>query len=163
MTYPELGEAFGIAPASAKRLAIRRRWPKRPGNDGRARVGVPTEAIPVRAAGDGAGDVTGAVAGESTGDDAGDDTGVVTAVVTVLQRHIERLEQQLAETQKVAADRDAVATERNVLKVQLEALNAALASERQHVEEWKAVADRFAQQAERLAARRGWWPFRRSA
>jgi hypothetical protein len=34
------------------------------------------------------------------------------------------------------------------------------------VEEWKAVADRFATQAEKLAAtqeRGGWWPFRKRA
>jgi hypothetical protein len=33
---------------------------------------------------------------------------------------------------------------------------------RQRADEWKAVADRFASQAELLAVRRSWWPWRRS-
>ena len=41
LTYAELAEALGITPASAKRLAIRRGWPKQLGNDGKARVMVP--------------------------------------------------------------------------------------------------------------------------
>ena len=42
------------------------------------------------------------------------------------------------------------------------ALTAVVAAEKQRSEEWKAVADRFALQAEALAARRSWWPFRRA-
>jgi hypothetical protein len=79
----------------------------------------------------------------------------LTVTLTVLQGHIERLESELADAKERAADRDVVAS-------QLEALRAVLDLERQRTEEWKSVADRFAQQAERLAARR-WWPFRRSA
>ena len=41
MTYAELGEARGISPKSAERLAQRRRWPRQVGNDGMARVVVP--------------------------------------------------------------------------------------------------------------------------
>jgi hypothetical protein len=41
MTYAELGEARGISPKSAERLAQRRRWPRQVGNDGMARVLVP--------------------------------------------------------------------------------------------------------------------------
>jgi hypothetical protein len=83
-------------------------------------------------------------------------TPTVMETVSVLSRHIERLESQLEAMTKQAADRDVVAT-------QLEALRAVLEIEKQRTEEWKAVADRFAQQAERLAARRSWWPWRRSA
>jgi hypothetical protein len=46
-------------------------------------------------------------------------------------------------------------------------LEALLDAERQRVEEWKAVADRFASQVEQLTAavatRRSWWPWKRSA
>ncbi len=53
---------------------------------------------------------------------------------------------ELAELRPKAAERDVLAVK---------------------VEEWKAVADRFATQAEKLAeaaeARRGWWPWRRRA
>jgi hypothetical protein len=46
----------------------------------------------------------------------------------------------------------------------VKALEALLENERQRVEEWKAVADRWAVQAERLSEqRRSWWPWRRSA
>jgi hypothetical protein len=61
--------------------------------------------------------------------------------------------------------RDAVRA-REAVEAQVAALNAFLAAERARVEEWKAVADRFASQAERLTeaqARRGWWPWRKQA
>jgi hypothetical protein len=45
LTYAELGELLKIAPASANKLARRRRWPRVPGNDGKARVSVPEEAL----------------------------------------------------------------------------------------------------------------------
>lgn len=41
MTYGELAEARGTSRASAIRQAQRRRWPRRPGNDGTVRVLVP--------------------------------------------------------------------------------------------------------------------------
>jgi hypothetical protein len=42
MTYAELAANRGISKRSAMRLALRHRWPRRRGNDGMARVGVPT-------------------------------------------------------------------------------------------------------------------------
>ena len=45
LTYAELAEALKITPASANKLARRRRWPRVPGNDGKARVSVPEEAL----------------------------------------------------------------------------------------------------------------------
>ncbi len=169
MTYQELGEALRIEPASAKRLAIRRRWPKRPGNDGRARVGVPFDAVPERAPGDD----TGGPPGDEvlrptarTGDAPGDDTGAVTVIVATLSNHIKRLE---AELQAMKEERDAAlarGADRDVVAVQLDALRAVLDAEKQRTEEWKAVADRFASQAEKLTeaqARRGWWPWRRAS
>jgi hypothetical protein len=44
-TYAELAEALKITPASANKLARRKRWPRVPGNDGKARVSVPEEAL----------------------------------------------------------------------------------------------------------------------
>jgi hypothetical protein len=38
-------EALKITPASANKLARRKRWPRVPGNDGKARVSVPEEAL----------------------------------------------------------------------------------------------------------------------
>jgi hypothetical protein len=45
LTYAELAEALRITPASANKLARRRRWPRVPGNDGKARVSVPEDAL----------------------------------------------------------------------------------------------------------------------
>jgi hypothetical protein len=45
LTYAELAEALKITPASANKLARRKRWPRVPGNDGKARVSVPDEAL----------------------------------------------------------------------------------------------------------------------
>jgi hypothetical protein len=45
LTYAELAEALRITPASANKLARRRRWPRIPGNDGKARVSVPEDAL----------------------------------------------------------------------------------------------------------------------
>lgn len=74
--------------------AIRRRWQKRPGNDGRSRVAVPVERL-VPVTGDGPGGVTGdkpdaiaAVAKKVTGDATGD----AASVIGALERHISRLE-----------------------------------------------------------------------
>lgn len=45
LTYGELAARLGIARASAERRALRRKWPRRPGNDGKARVGVPLSVL----------------------------------------------------------------------------------------------------------------------
>jgi hypothetical protein len=45
LTYAELAEVLRITPASANKLARRKRWPRVPGNDGKARVAVPDEAL----------------------------------------------------------------------------------------------------------------------
>jgi hypothetical protein len=41
LSYGELAEARGISKASAQRLVMRRRWPRRRGNDQTVRVAVP--------------------------------------------------------------------------------------------------------------------------
>jgi hypothetical protein len=45
MTYEALADRLGITVASARRLALRRRWQKGKGNDGRAIVQVPEEFL----------------------------------------------------------------------------------------------------------------------
>jgi hypothetical protein len=45
MTYAQLGAARGISAASAKRLALRHKWPKADSNDGLARVYVPASSL----------------------------------------------------------------------------------------------------------------------
>jgi hypothetical protein len=45
LTYAELAEKLGVELASAQRRAFRAKWPRQPGNDGKARVGVPLTAL----------------------------------------------------------------------------------------------------------------------
>lgn len=46
MTYEDAGRALGIKADSVRRRAASRKWPRRRGNDGLARVGIPAEIIP---------------------------------------------------------------------------------------------------------------------
>lgn len=58
LTYAELAQRLSIKPASAKRLAQRRKWKRVIGNDGSARVHVPLEAVPGDVIDDVSSDVT---------------------------------------------------------------------------------------------------------
>lgn len=46
LTYDDLANALGIDVQSARRRALRSKWPKTRGNDGRARVHVPVTVLP---------------------------------------------------------------------------------------------------------------------
>lgn len=48
MTYKELAERLDIKLASARRMVMRKRWPKVKGNDGETRVTVPLEVLDKR-------------------------------------------------------------------------------------------------------------------
>lgn len=151
LSYADLAEALGITPASAKRLAQRRRWPKQPGNDGRARVIVPVERLERRQVV--AGDVTDDDAGDAAGDDADDDLGVTAIVVGALSRHVERLEKEI---EALKGERDAAlshAADRDRLAVQLDALNAVLTVERERFADVKSERDRLRNEAEGVAER----------
>src|SRR3954465_6728746 len=93
LTYDEAAVALRISPESVRRLAQRRKWPRRPGNDGKVRLGVPAERIDavVHAAGDTSSDA----APDAAGDDARDTALGAAAVVALLTRHVERLEVEL--------------------------------------------------------------------
>lgn len=46
LTYDDAAVRLGIKADSVRRRAAARKWPRRQGNDGKARVLVPTQAIP---------------------------------------------------------------------------------------------------------------------
>jgi hypothetical protein len=48
MTYTEIAETFGIGADSARNLVRRKRWSRQMGNDGLARIGVPTDQLPIK-------------------------------------------------------------------------------------------------------------------
>src|SRR4051812_26861559 len=150
LTYEEMAAELGIERESARQLAKRKRWPRRPGNDGRARIGVPEETL-----------VTRPVSRPDPAQEPGHtpaDTPVQEPVqppehppvhdpaVAVLTRHIERLEREMD------AMRDRLASQ-ETLPIQVAALNAALTELRADRDRWHAAATQ----------RRSWWPWRRSA
>src|SRR6516165_11679751 len=48
MTYADTAVRLGVSLEAARRRAIRGKWPRMPGNDGRTRVQVPDELHPPR-------------------------------------------------------------------------------------------------------------------
>ena len=101
LTYEDMGVALGITSESAKRLAMRHKWPRRPGNDGRALVAVPEERLEevaqVVASGsiaDGTDDDTPVTAGDVTDDGRSD----ARALIGYLERRVEELTDDLADT-----------------------------------------------------------------
>jgi hypothetical protein len=52
LTYEEAAERLNIKPDSVRRRAAARKWARRLGNDGRARVRIPPDAIPPDIEGD---------------------------------------------------------------------------------------------------------------
>ncbi len=101
LTYEDMGVALGITSESAKRLAMRHKWPRRPGNDGRALVAVPEERLqeaprpsPSDSIADGADDDTPVTAGDVTDDGRSD----ARALIGYLERRVEELTDDLADT-----------------------------------------------------------------
>ena len=101
LTYEDMGAALGITSESAKRLAMRHKWPRRPGNDGRALVAVPEErleeaaqAIASGSTAGGTDDDTPVAAGDVTDDGRSD----ARALIGYLERRVEELTDDLADT-----------------------------------------------------------------
>jgi hypothetical protein len=152
LTYVEIAARFGVTTASARNLVRRKGWPKTLGNDGLARIVVPSDAIPdappVR--GEGSTVQPSERAEGSTVQPLEADTHAV--ALATLERHVARVEREL---ETLRSERDAeriVAASHGAMVAALQATLDAVREDR----------DRWAAQAERLAARR-WWPFRRRA
>jgi hypothetical protein len=129
LTYAELAEALGITPASAKRLAIRRGWPKQLGNDGKARVMVPLERLERPVPDDDTSEATDDAPSVTTGDDTSGDTRDARALIAFLEARVTELGDEVKELRPKAARAD-------VLEAQLEA-------ERRRAEELKTDRDRL--------------------
>jgi uncharacterized protein with PIN domain len=177
VTYAELAEARGITVAAARRLTLRHRWPKHPGNDGYTRVLVPvafmeTDATTVAPSLDAASISAVAQASTVAVTDALTD---VLRVVPTLHELVALLQTQLtaaheradqerqradraehrageAEHRAKEADQRAQTAEGRIQDLQ-EQLTAELIEHRRIV----------GLMAEQLAARRSWWPWRRRA
>jgi len=149
MTYAELAAALRIGADSARNLVRRKRWPRQAGNDGMARIGVPVEHIAEHAQpdapADGATDAPTHSPIHPTID--------IQAALDVLERHVERLERELA---AAVAERD---VERG-RAAQVAALEAVLEVERKRVAEAREEAQHWRHLA---IAPRGLWAWLRRA
>lgn len=103
LTYDEAAERLGVKPASVRRRAAARKWPKRQGNDRRARVGIPKDVIDAAISRDDATDApTGAVT-PGSGE-------VISAEIALARTEIATLNMMVSsvqrELERVEADRD---------------------------------------------------------
>ncbi|GEO18080.1 hypothetical protein [Microvirga aerophila] len=152
LTYDELGAALGITPDSARRLVARKKWPRRAGNDGRARIGVPAERIPDKppvSPPDARDDVD-----ADDGPDARDD---VIPVVSILTQHIDRLEKELQSVKNERDEERIRAAQLAIQAAQVDALNVVIEVERQRAEDARRRTEELKQQTEELKAERDRW------
>lgn len=153
LTYDDMATALGITPDSARRLATRHRWPRRPGNDGRALVAVPEERLDrphePRAEAPAEADE-----GAETGRDA-------RALIGYLDRRVGELTDELGETRRVADEARTEAREAReaadrlrVQAGQVDVLTALVSAERAHLSAVRVDRDRL---TAILAERRAPW------
>jgi hypothetical protein len=149
LTYDELADRLGIGRESARTLVKRKRWARKPGNDGRARIGLPLEDLAARRdqAGERSGEPVPGHVPERSGDQTEDRAGAVLAVLT---RHIERLEGMLADARAQAADREAMQLERDAARADRDLATAQAQTERARRE---GLERRLEEAQERMAQR----------
>ena len=132
LTYDDMAAALSITPESAKRLAMRRKWPRRQGNDGRALVAVPEDRIADAA--------THGTLDEATGDDTptagnvvtGDGGGDARALLAYLERRVEELTEELADARTEVRGARFEAESLRTRAGQVDVLTALVAAERDH-------------------------------
>jgi hypothetical protein len=172
MTYAELGEAIGRSEVAARAMAMRKRWKRVLGNDGRARVAVPIELVErLKAKADARAVAQPDTQADPPPDDSAngqaDGSADARALIAVLEVRIAELQGRVSELSAEVKDNRVTIADLTTKAGRADVLGSLLEAEKQRTDEWKAVADRFATQAEKLAAaaeaRRSWWPWRRSA
>lgn len=149
LTYDELAERLGIERESARQHVKRKRWARRPGNDGKVRIGVPDEVLGERLEPATEGDTDPVQPLPQNPEQIPQAPAHDPVVTEVLTRHIERLElaleaalNRVADRDAVVSERDAMMSERDVLTVQVEALRAALAASEKDRDRWHETATR---------------------
>lgn len=146
LTYDEIAESLKITRESARQLVIRKRWARTRGNDQRARIEVPVEAIEGDRTSDDTPPAPSDHTSQITSHDADRHPSVV-AAVDVLTRHVERLEAELIEARNTLASVTAERDADRIRAVQIEGLRAVLEVER----------DAARRDAERAEAERDRW------
>ena len=92
VSYAELGEHLGISPEAARQKAIRARWQRQRGDDGKARIFVDLEEA--------------AAAHRPRPVERPDEQGTTAAVIAALEQHVATLKEELAKAQTLAHERD---------------------------------------------------------
>lgn len=104
LTYDEAATQLGVKPASVRRRAAARRWPKRAGNDRKARVGVPRDVIEAATSrGDDRDARIDAPTHAPTGDMVSAEIALARAEIAKLTTMVSSVEREL---ERVEADRD---------------------------------------------------------
>jgi hypothetical protein len=81
LTYGELAQARGISLESAKRLVLRRSWPRQIGNDGLTKISVPRSSLPPNVVPDTAPNVSDDVEGDVRADVSDDVRGDIRPII----------------------------------------------------------------------------------
>jgi hypothetical protein len=158
LSYAEIAAALGIGGNSARALVRRRRWQRKAGNDGLARIEVPIEYLAEHAkAAQTKGDDSPPYSSPATSPSGGPSSSPSEGgVIEAFERHISRLEAELATLRQEhdAARRDLVlaqveAATLPALRETISALRTALDGEKARLGEIRAERDRL--------AARPWW------
>ena len=146
MTYDELAEVRGIKRIGAVRLVQRYKWRRQAGNDGRARVLVPHDALEKVRGTDAGIDTGDGDAGIDAGSAAGTGTTLLSGSLAALEDAVAVLREQLdavnARAERAEADRADERRRADDLHAQIDVLNAELVVAR-------ADADRAAEERHR--------------
>lgn len=142
LTYAEAGRALEMQPSSVKRLSFRRKWPRRIGNDGLARVGMPVAELH-SATGDATGGsmeiVTGGSTRGATGDSTGTSGNVASVLAETLAAELAHVRVQLATREgELAGMREALRTAESGMH---EATRRAEHAEQAAIDAWQTTAD----------------------
>jgi hypothetical protein len=159
LTYVELGDRLGVTPDAARQKAIRGRWRKQKGNDGKARVLVESQVLTepsIRMHPDNHPHVHPDERMITIQTTSGVHPGTVqtaeAALTAILSRHIERLEKELGAVKErldgATSERDAERLRSAALSATVDALKAALEAERQHMADLRQERDKWARIAE---------------
>lgn len=154
LTYDALALRLGITPESCRNLVRRRRWARQDGNDGARRIGVPHDYLSERDEPpfpiDGAisPPMDGTANPPTEGGMHGPTDGGLSIALATLERHIERLEGELAEAKEALAAAISERDAERVVAAQVEALRSILEVERARVSTAEQDRDRWHAEAQ---------------
>jgi hypothetical protein len=150
LTYSELADRLGVSVQAARRRVLRSRWSRQRGNDGKARVLLPS-------------DVEVEPAPARRHDSASDADAHGAATIAALESHIKTLQEELATERErsgaqLAAARADLAIERERADKAIAGVEALVATESERADRAIAAFEQLAQRLEALAEpRRPWW------